>query len=281
MSTHQDQYLDLLKKCLTASIYEESSWSIIEATHEAGPKSPLQKLRHRLYALIVKVLWRRAIILVKLKPFSQERRDKGLDWPCFGYTMTGRRRLDALQACIEDVLSKKVPGDFIETGVWRGGTSIFMRAMLKVHDVGDRTVWAADSFEGMPVPVSSSDGADLHHLDYLRVSLEQVKANFARFDLLDDQVRFLKGWFCDSLPKAPVEKLAILRLDGDMYSSTMDSLTNLYHKVSVGGYVIVDDYFSWEPCQRAVADFLKSRKLTAAIKDIDGSAAYWQVESPA
>jgi hypothetical protein len=193
--------------------------------------------------------------------------------------MVGKRRLDNVQACVEDVLSKNIPGDLMETGVWRGGTSIFMRALLKIHGILDRTVWAADSFEGMPVPTSNTDGADLHHLDYLRVSLEQVKANFARFDLLDNQVKFLKGWFCDSLPNAPVGRLAILRLDGDMYSSTMDSLRNLYHKVSPGGYVIVDDYYSWEPCQRAVSDFLRENKISATIQDIDGSAAFWQVEA--
>jgi len=280
MSTYKAHYIELLKKCLTASIYDESAWCIIEAPRDTKWSRPLPLLRKHLYSIIINILSKRSIILVKRGAYDQGRREKGLDWPCFGYTMVGKARLDNVQACVEDVLAKNIPGDFIETGVWRGGTSIFMRALLKIHDVTDRTIWAADSFDGMPIPASSTDGADLHKLDYLRVSLDQVKSNFARFGLLDAQVKFIKGWFCDTLPTAPVERLAILRLDGDMYSSTMDSLVNLYHKVSPGGYVIVDDYFSWEPCQRAVSDFLAARNLHAAILDIDGSAAYWQVGSP-
>src|SRR5205814_6734396 len=153
-----------------------------------------------------------------------------------GYTMVGHRRLENIQMCVEDVLRNQVPGDLIETGVWRGGASIFMRAVLKAYGVTDRKVWLADSFEGLPVPKDENDGQDLSQVDYLKVSVEQVQANFARFGLLDDQVKFLKGWFSDTLPNRPVERLAILRLDGDLYSSTMDALRALYDRVSRGGY---------------------------------------------
>ena len=171
-----------------------------------------------------------------------------------------------------------VPGDLIETGVWRGGMTIFMAALLKLEGETDRKVWVADSFEGLPVPASKTDGDDLSDVDHLKVSLEQVKANFARFDLLSDQVRFLKGWFCDTLPTAPIESIAVLRLDGDLYSSTMDALHNLYHKVSLGGYVIVDDYAGWDSCKAAVTDFLKEHDLDPEIKMIDWTGAYWKVE---
>ena len=123
---------------------------------------------------------------------------------------------------------------------------IFMRAMLKIHGVTDRTVWVVDSFEGVPVPRNFVDGDNLSHLDSLSVSLAAVKSNFEKFDLLDDQVKFLKGRFCDILPSAPIDEIAILRLDGDLYHST--SLTNLYHKVGKGGYIIIDDYYSWPEC---------------------------------
>ena len=89
----------------------------------------------------------------------------------------------------------------------------------------------------------------------LMVGADQVRANFDRYGLLDDQVRFLEGWFADTLPMAPIEQLAILRLDGDLYESTMDALVPLYEKVSPGGFVIVDDYGAWEPCRKAVDDF--------------------------
>jgi O-methyltransferase len=152
-----------------------------------------------------------------------------------------------------------------------------MRAILKVHGVTDRTVWVADSFEGLPSPASDTDGTDLSEVEYLKASLERVKANFERFGLLDDQVQFLKGWFCNTLPHAPIERLAILRLDGDLYSSTMESLRNLYHRVSPGGYVIVDDYYSWASCRRAVTDFLQENQIDAQIQTIDWAGVYWQV----
>ena len=143
----------------------------------------------------------------------------------------------------------------------------------------DRIVWVADSFQGMPHPQGSEDGWDLTHVEYLKVSLENVKNNFAKFGLLDDQVCFLAGWFKDTLPYAPIEKLSILRLDGDLYSSTMDTLSNLYFKVSRGGYVIVDDYFGWEGCRRAVHDFLNQNQIAAEIERIDGESVFWRVTS--
>ena len=229
-------YLDLLKKCLTASIYEESSWKRVESKPLlATPRWDLfQLLKNRLRKSLVNQLRKRSFLLVRQDPFNAGTRVVGEDWPCFGYTMIGHRRLDNLQKCIEDVLDNDISGDLIETGAWRGGATIFMRAVLRAHGVWDRIVWVADSFQGMPHPQGSEDGWDLTHVEYLKVSLENVKNNFAKFGLLDDQVCFLAGWFKDTLPYAPIEKLSILRLDGDLYSSTMDSLSNLYFKVSRG-----------------------------------------------
>jgi O-methyltransferase len=153
-----------------------------------------------------------------------------------------------------------------------------MRGLLKAYGVVNRTVWVADSFEGLPIPKSESDGWDYSQSDFLKVSLEQVKSNFEKFDLLDDQVKFLKGWFCDTLPTAPVKQIAVLRLDGDLYSSTMDALQNLYHLVSKGGYVIVDDYYSWPACRAAVADFLSCNSIKADILPVDDDCAYWKCE---
>jgi len=104
-----------------------------------------------------------------------------------------------------------------------------------------------------------------------------VKQNFARYELLDEQVVFLQGWFKDTLPSAPIDKLAILRLDGDMYESTMDALLALYDKISPGGYVIVDDYHVVKGCKTAVHDFLSLRNLSPTIREIDGIGVYWKV----
>lgn len=192
--------------------------------------------------------------------------------------MVGQKRMDNIQFCVESVLKNDIDGDFIETGAWRGGSTIFMRALLKIYGDEHRKVWVADSFEGLPVPKNKDDGANLSAVQTLKVSLEQVKSNFKRFDLLDDKVVFLKGWFCDSLPNTPIDNLSILRLDGDLYHSTMDSLVNLYHKVSKGGYVIVDDYYSWPACKRAVDEFREKYLIENKLIKIDDSSVYWQVK---
>jgi O-methyltransferase len=277
----ENLYLDLLKKCLTASLYDESAWHILEGTRRPQERRlarPVRWFGGLMRQWLVGVCRKRSLLLVRKQPFQLDRREEGRDWPCFGYAMTGHRRLENIQRCVEEVLTNKVPGDFIETGVWRGGATMFMRALLKVHGVTDRTVWVADSFEGLPAPADRADGPDLSHVEQLAVSLEQVKANFTRFGLLDDQVQFLKGWFRDTLPHAPIKHLAILRLDGDLYGSTMDSLCALYHRVSPGGFVIVDDYHCLPACRRAVTDFLQKHQINAKIQKIDWTGVYWKVE---
>jgi O-methyltransferase len=283
MVSSEDLYLDLLKKCLCASIYEESAWRIVEGPMMGNiDKANLPKyLAAMIKKRILKLLSRRSLMLVRRRQFDPAIREQGLDWPCFGYTMIGRRRLDNIEFCVKDILDRGVPGDFIETGVWRGGSAILMRALLKKHGVTDRAVWCADSFEGLPRPNEVdrklSASPDFSDRDYLRASLEDVQSNFARFGLLDDQVKFLKGWFRDTLPTAPIGRLALLRADGDLYESTMDSLVNLYHKISPGGYIIIDDYHSWEGCRSAVNEFREKHRIRDEIGQIDAHAVFWQV----
>ena len=210
-------------------------------------------------------------------------REFGLDWPEHAETMVGLRRLDNVERCIADLLERDVPGDLVEAGSWRGGTTIFMRAALAAYGDERRRVWVADSFEGLPAPDAVAFPADAK-LDYtgypqLAVGLEQVKANFARYGLLDDRVRFLVGWFDDTLPSAPVERLAVLRLDGDMYESTMDSLRALYPKLSPGGYAIVDDYGTVPGCKTAVDEYRRENDITAEItfvQDNQMGCVYWK-----
>jgi O-methyltransferase len=203
----------------------------------------------------------------------------GKIWPEKAYTMIGLKRLDNVRFCIEDVLSKNIPGDFIEAGVWRGGTTMFMRAILKFYGITDRRVFVADSFAGLPPPdelYPIDKNSTFHKYDALAISLEEVQNNFATYNLLDDQVVFLKGWFKDTLKTAPIEKLAILRLDGDLYSSTWETLESLYDKLSVGGNIIIDDYYPLDGCNSAVDDFRKARNIREPILKVDWSACYWQ-----
>ena len=202
-------------------------------------------------------------------------------------SMLSLKRLDNLQSCIEEVLATDVAGDLLEAGVWRGGATIFMRAVLKAYAVADRSVWVADSFEGLPEP-----DADRFPLEakahrgpvmtkvykHFAVSLEEVQRNFRAYGMLDDQVRFLKGWFKDSLPNAPIEALAIMRLDGDFYESTRDALVNLYDKLSIGGYVIIDDYgeASWTYCRKAVDEFRQEREIEEPLVPVDSGCCFWR-----
>ena len=200
--------------------------------------------------------------------------------PPWAMTMIGTRRMDNIEQCVRQALGDGVPGDLIETGVWRGGSVIFMRAILKAHDATDRTVWVADSFAGLPKPDAKRYPADAgdRHWTYgaLAVSLEQVRANFGRFGLLDDQVRFLPGWFKDTLPGAPIERLAVARLDGDMYESTMDALEALYPKLQPGGFLIMDDYGAVPACQRATEDYRNRNGIREPIVPIDWTGVFWR-----
>src|SRR6266702_2738256 len=201
-------------------------------------------------------------------------RETGLDWPRSAETMIGLKRLDNLHECIKAVIRDRVPGDLLEAGVWRGGATIFMRAALLAYKEPDRRVWAADSFEGLPAADAGKYPADggrswTKANAILAVSLEDVKANFARYGLLDDRVVFLKGWFKDTLPQSPVERLAILRVDADLYESTTEALSFLYKRVSPGGFVIVDDYGGIAACKKAVDDFRAANGIKEPIEKID------------
>jgi hypothetical protein len=105
--------------------------------------------------------------------------------------------------------------------------------------------------------------------------MESVQRNFERYGLLDEQVRFLPGWFRDTLPSAPIDQLAVIRLDGDMYESTMDALNGLYPRLSVGGFVIIDDYIL-DMSKQAVHDYREAHGIVDPIVPIDTYGAYWQ-----
>jgi O-methyltransferase len=205
-----------------------------------------------------------------------ENRVEGKDWPEKAHTMIGLKRLHNLHDCLEYIRDYKVQGDFIETGVWRGGACIFMQMYNKLYNM-NRKVYVADSFRGLPPPDPryGADNGDLHYtFPELSVSKQQVEENFKLYNALDENVVFLEGWFKDTLPSANIEKLAILRLDGDMYGSTLDALNALYDKLQPGGALIIDDY-ALKGCAAAIHDFRNSRGINTNIKKIDSIAAFW------
>lgn len=289
--TPQALYLDLLKRTLTRTLFvgdgaqteppvlsRALQWSVrkvfVPAYMGAVRKVPAI---HRAVGPVQRSL--RKFVAV-----SPQERLQGRDWPAEAETMIGMVRLDNIQHCIETVLRDGVPGDLIETGVWRGGATIFMRAVLAAYGDPSRIVWAADSFEGLPKPDAAKSPLDAGDTAWafsaeLAVSLDAVKANFARYGLLDDRVRFLVGWFKDTLPVAPIERLAVMRLDGDMYESTMDALTALYPKLSPGGFVLIDDYGALPNCRAAVHDFRNRFGITDPIEQVDWTGVFWRRSS--
>lgn len=271
MPTASDLYLDLMKRCLTRLVFAEEDYVEVVLDRPGWQRAPAK--------VAAAVLDKAKVRLIHAQPPSTADRLVGRDWPQHGETMIGLARLENLQHCVEDVLANDVPGDLIETGVWRGGAAIFMRAILAAHDDPTRQVWLADSFRGLPPPDAvtypADEGLDFSGSQTLAVGIEEVRANFERYDLLDDRVRFIEGWFADTLPSAPVEQLAVLRLDGDLYGSTIEALRPLYPKLSVGGYVIVDDYHI-DACRKAIHDYRDEHGITDEIISIDRNSAYWQ-----
>ena len=212
----------------------------------------------------------------KVEGYKDDFREQGWDWPSKAPSMIGARRMDNVRSECERVLQAGIPGDFMETGVWRGGACIMMRAVLSAYGIAGRRVIAADSFAGFPVSSAEADaGFEFQgHRDFA-VPLHEVKAAFARYGLLDAQVVFLEGLFKDTLPAAPVDALAVLRLDGDMYESTKDGLDNLYHKLSPGGTLIADDYYLFEAQRKAVDEFRAAHGISDPIVQIDHFGGYW------
>jgi Macrocin-O-methyltransferase (TylF) len=246
-----ERYLDLLEQTLTGAILQDVGF----VPHPTNPNPSMAS------------------------GYDERARRGGADWPSHAHTMIGFPRLRNLRRLMTHILREDIPGDFIETGVWRGGACIYMRAVLAVYGVTDRRVWVADSFDGLPPPnpdqFPADTGSGLHNIRLLAVSLDEVKSNFAKYGMLDDQVLFLKGWFKDTLPTAPIERLALLRLDGDMYESTIQALDALYRKVSRGGFVIVDDY-TLPGCRAAIEDFRARHGIADAIEGIDELSVFWQ-----
>jgi len=264
-----------MKKTLSFILWPEPCFPI--GTFTSARPFP----RRLVVSIISRVLRLKHLQLVKQTALTTEQREEGQIWPVYADTMIGLKRLDNLQYCVETAIREGIEGDFIETGVWRGGACIFMRSVLAAYAIKNRKIYVADSFEGLPKPDQDkfpSDKGDKHHThSFLAVSEDEVKNNFRRYGLLDDQVVFLKGWFKDTLPSAPIEELAVLRLDGDMYGSTMDALKNLYPKLSRGGFCIIDDY-ALHGCRNAVDDYRTENGINTEMKVVDRNARYWRKE---
>jgi len=197
-------------------------------------------------------------------------------------TMVSENVLNNVQYCIEQCALNNIEGDFVETGVWKGGCVILAYNTYKKLNQ-NKKVYCFDSFEGLPPPNAAAypvDAGDIHHTHReLAVSLEEVKNNFQIFSPLDENVVFIKGWFKDTIPYNNINKISVLRLDGDMYESTILALDYLYPKLSIGGFCIIDDYIH-RGARAAVEDYRAKFKIDDPIILADNApkaypTSYW------
>jgi hypothetical protein len=268
-------YLELLKKSVLGELYVENEVRLLYLKEclegrEAFSEDVLLNIRRRRGEVIEEYIRLRDTGI----NYGRTVRNLG-----YQHTMIGRRRLENIHACLDAILCEGIPGDCIECGVWRGGAAIFMRGYLAAREVTDRLVWVADSFEGLPKPTLKQDeGLDLSAANYpmLAIDLETVRELFERYNLLDGQVRFLSGWFKDTLAAAPIRALSLLRVDGDLYESTRDALEALYERVAPGGFVIIDDYGCLPQCRQAVTDYRERHGVTEPIEQVDWTGAFWR-----
>ncbi|HEX6747031.1 MAG TPA: TylF/MycF/NovP-related O-methyltransferase [Longimicrobium sp.] len=204
------------------------------------------------------------------------------------WTLVGIGGLEATWRLAKQMLDRGVPGDFVELGVARGGCAALMGGVLfRGGAAGEgRRLWLFDSFEGLPDPTAEdfrdgqSDTGD-HVRPLVRGdclgTLDEVKRLLLEQEGFPaDRVRFVQGWFQDTVPvwREKIGSIAVLRIDGDWYESTKVCLEGLYDLVSPGGAVIVDDYASCYGCERAVHEFLDARGLSVDIR-LDGRGGCW------
>jgi len=267
------EYLNLLKRVLTR--FELEDYTSLDPIELSFSRPLIRKVLNTTNRLIRPL----GIGLGGVKSSDSSQREFGLDWPANAETMIGLARLNQLHEALQVIHAEGIQGDLMETGVWRGGSVIFMAAYVKVNDI-TKNIYVADSFMGLPRPKEQykADVGDEHYKQtWLSVDIDTVKSNFKKYEVLDKNVIFVPGYFEDTMPNINVSKLSLLRLDGDMYQSTMDVLENLYFKVAKGGFVIIDDY-GLKGARQAVTDFLDRNNLAPSIQTIDSIGVFWRVD---
>lgn len=239
---------------------------------------------------MVRELHRRILFLAKtLREYWRAPNVARLFFRVLPYTMVSFERLSNTYTLALRLIEKKTQGAFVECGVWRGGAAGVMAAAA-AQKKEKRQVWLFDSFEGLPEP-TSQDGARAKEYAGGKVSgtlasiekcvgpLEDVRHLFFRIlRLQGDTVHIEQGWFQDTLAAAreKVGPIALLRMDADWYESTKCILENLFDNVVEGGYIIIDDYYCWEGCKKAVDEFLAKRNTSYRIVRVDREGAYFQ-----
>jgi len=270
----RERYLALLEGSLLGTVHQ-NTFTVVGN----GAMPPWSKPLRRAFRMVQTVGLRRGYELV-VPSVPAGTLEEGRAWPLVGETMVGRARLRNVRDCLETVLAEGIDGDFIETGVWRGGCSILAAAVLDTAHPNTKRVYVADSFCGLPsadfesYPDESPER--MSAMTRLAVSRAQVEQNFHRYGVSGDRVVFVEGWFSDTLPRLSENRWSVMRLDGDMYESTMDALTALYPRLSVGGFTVVDDYWEMASCRAAVDAYRKEHAIDDPLIAVDHACVMWR-----
>ncbi len=275
------RYLNLLKGALLDEHYIENELRIqqlVRHLEEGSRPSPIQ------IADPLRLLRRDAEVLTALRHAGRLRDESDQLVSYFPWTAMGRVRIDHLEQALDLVRTENVPGDLVECGTGRGGGAIFLRGYLEAHFMARPTVWVVDAFRGSP---RSDTGAPFNDdpelpvpgggagFPLLQADLNMVRDGFARFDLLDDRVRFVEGDLDQTLGSAPIEQIALLRIGDDLGPAVGDVLDQLYDKLAVGGVVVIDDYVD-DACRRAVDEFRARRGVPEPLEHVDWAGAWWR-----
>jgi hypothetical protein len=199
------------------------------------------------------------------------------------FTMTSVERMYALHAAVRHVVTRDIPGDFVECGVWRGGSAMMIALTLARLGATSRRLHLFDTFAGMTRPEDvdrrGKDGSEQvsrwqhfqldGHNEWAYAPLDEVKANMATTGLPAEAVVYVEGAVEETLPASAPEAIALLRLDTDWYRSTHHELTHLYPRLATGGVLIVDDYGSFEGAKKAVDDYFAASGGAPLLHRID------------
>ncbi len=192
--------------------------------------------------------------------------------PFFPFTAMGRIRLEHLERCLDTLREEQVPGDLLECGVGRGGGAIFMRGYLEAWGVGRRRVWLADTFRA-----AGGEPTD-RRTQPLRGDLNAVRDGFARFELLDERVRFLQGDVADAVAGGPFSEVALIRIGDALDGSPQEVLEAVYDRLSVGAVVLVEDYVT--PARGASVDAFRERHgIEDPLERVDAASVFWRKRS--
>ena len=203
---------------------------------------------------------------------------------CKPYTMTTIERMYALFKAVEYIAKNNIEGDFIECGVWRGGSTMLMAKSLLYFGISNRKIYLYDTYEGMSAPTSidvTHEGNSAQKLMQEQIEnkknasvwaiagLEDVKKNLLSTAYPEKQLIFVKGKVEDTIPETISTQIALLRLDTDWYESTRHELIHLYPVLVNKGVLIIDDYGHWRGSREATDQYFKETKQSILLNRID------------